>query len=116
MTSQRLIELLTERSAKRLGQSEDFQKQLDQISKYVENKELKSVSLNEAKFMARRERLNADKATERADMEQVDANGIKRDFYLDEVLQITSDYAALLNKRRTTGQITKLGRSTRSQP
>ena len=52
----------------------------------------KTVTLNEAKFLKERSELNADKEEEKAIEKLQDTSGIERDFYLDEVLTITSDY------------------------
>ena len=71
MTSQRLIELLAERSADAITSIGGFSKATCQHLEVRREQELKSVSLNEAKFLARRERLNVRKATESAGMEQV---------------------------------------------
>ncbi len=91
---------LTRRSKERLAMSDEFNEQVRKIKKYVEQKNLKSVSLNEEKFMARRRELNAEKEDENAIEEQLAPNReIKRNFYLDEVLRITTDYVDLLGKK-----------------
>ncbi|MFK7768263.1 MAG: carboxy terminal-processing peptidase [Mariniblastus sp.] len=90
---------LKTRSQERLAMSDKFNEQIRKIEKYVEQKNLKSVSLNEEKFMARRRELNAEKENEKAIEEQLAPNNeIKRNFYLDEVLRITTDYIDLLGK------------------
>jgi len=99
MTSPRLIEQLAEKSASRRNSSADFQKQGSNISKYAENKKLKSVSLNEEKFLARRRQLNAEKQEDKVLEDQMAPHEITRDFYLNEVLQITSDYEQLLSEQ-----------------
>ena len=91
---------LARRSKERLAMSDKFNEQVRKIEKYVEQKNLKSVSLNEEKFMARRRELNAEKEDENAIEEQLAPNReIKRNFYLDEVLRITTDYVDLLGKK-----------------
>ena len=88
---------LQSRSAERLAKSYDFQKEISKIAKYVEQRNRKSVSLNEEKFLARRAELNAEKEDEKAIEEQITpTKEIERTFYLDEVLRITSDYMDLL--------------------
>jgi carboxyl-terminal processing protease len=94
-----ITDQLGQRSQTRLSESKDFQDVVRKVKKYVEQKELKTVSLNEKKFMARRKELNAEKEDEKAIEDQIlPSNEIKRNFYLDEVLRITSDYMDLLSK------------------
>ena len=69
------------------------------IAKYVEQKKLKTVSLNAEKFKARRKELNADDEDKSLIEDQLDSDDrIEREFYLDEVLRITSDYVDLLSQ------------------
>ena len=53
----------------------------------------KTVTLNEAKFLRERSELDPDKEEEKA-IEKLNENpsGIERDFYLEEVFNIASDY------------------------
>jgi carboxyl-terminal processing protease len=97
--NEELIGKLKAASAARRAQSEDFAKLLRNIERYKEQKEKKTVSLNEKEFFARRAELDADKEDEK----QLDdpANKqkdevVKRDFYINEVLNITADYAKAL--------------------
>ena len=81
-------------STQRIGASEDFQKVLKNIERYEEQKERKYVTLNEAKFMAELDALNAGKE-ERETLEEMNDpsdNGIQRNYYLDEAMAITLDY------------------------
>lgn len=110
MTSPGLVKGLEERSESRQKSSKDFQKQLVQISKYVENKKLKAISLNEQKFLARRNQLTTDSDEEKEIIEQMNSNKIKRDFYLDEVLRITSDYLNSLSGSSKTSLLTTTDR------
>ena len=73
-----------------------FKKQRSNIARFVENKNLKTISLNEEKFLARRSQFTAEKDEEQVISEKMNANEITRDFYLDEVLRITADYTRLL--------------------
>lgn len=99
MTRPEFVKAIQQRSSDRLSKSEKFQKETDKIAKYVEQKNLKSVSLNEEKFLARRRELNADKENEKAlESQLVPDDEIKRNYYLDEVLRITVDYMELLAK------------------
>jgi carboxyl-terminal processing protease len=111
MTSPRLIKMLGERSASRRNSSAEFQKQLSNISKYVENKNLKTVSLNEEQFLARQKLLSDEKEEEQEIAEQMMTNEITRDFYLNEVLRISSDYTRLLSEPSKTAWLTAADRS-----
>ena len=92
-----ITKTLQDKSSSRLNDSEDFQKEIKKIAKYVELKALKTVSLNEEKFLARRKELNSDKEDEEViEKQMVPDNEIERTFYLDEVLRITTDYMELL--------------------
>ena len=80
-------------ASKRCAASEKFQKVDRNIARYLQQKAKKTVTLNEAKFLKERTELNADKEEEKA-IEKLNENpsGIDRDFYLDEVFNITTDY------------------------
>jgi carboxyl-terminal processing protease len=86
---------LRSKSLQRIESSEDFAKRRRQIENYVAQKALKKVSLNEEEFMARRKELSAEKEDEKT-IEALEKNEIERDFFMDEVLKITSDYVELL--------------------
>ena len=88
-----LVDQLHRLSAARCAASEKFQKVERNIAHYQQQKAKKSVTLNEAKFLKERAELNADKEEEKA-IEKLNDNpsGIDRDFYLDEVLNIMTDY------------------------
>lgn len=96
--SDSLVEKLKAFSQQRWQSNQDFQKVLKNIARYNEQKDRKSVTLNEGKFMAERAELNADKAEQDQIEEMNESNGleIKRDYYLDEALAITADYLNLL--------------------
>lgn len=94
-----LKDQLRKRSQQRVNDSEDFRKVLRNIVRYNEQKDKKTVTLNEEKFMKERAELNADKETEKVLEKQLNSNSgrIERDFYLDEVLAVAVDY---MNLRR----------------
>jgi carboxyl-terminal processing protease len=96
-----IVEELRTLSAQRCQTSEGFQKELKDIARYNDQKQRKTVSLNEKEFLAERAELNADKEEQKKLEEMAESSGmeIKRDYYMDEVLAITSDY---LNLVRTT--------------
>jgi carboxyl-terminal processing protease len=81
-------------SAQRVARSDDFKKVEKNVNRYLAMKERKTVTVNEAKFMAERQESNADEEEEKRleQMSDPSQNGIKRDFYLDEILRITVDY------------------------
>jgi carboxyl-terminal processing protease len=95
-----IVSALKEKSTQRIGQSADFAKLLKNIQRYEEQKAKKEVPLNEQKFLARREEFDADKEEEKTFEEN--AHGatevFKRDFYGNEVLNITLDYLRSLGK------------------
>ena len=86
-------------SSQRRQESEDFQDVLQDIDRYLERKERKTVTLNEAEFMAEMEDLNADKEEKETIEQMSDSsdNGIERNYYLDEALAVTVDYLKLMN-------------------
>ena len=96
LSNAEMIETLRKRSQERLGKSEDFQKLVHRINLYVEQKGRDSVSLNEDKFFARRNELNAEKEDEKMLEKQVNPGEITRDYFIDEVLNVAVDYIQLL--------------------
>ena len=92
-----LKQQLSLKSQARVNESTDFVKLVGQVKHYVEQKELKAVSLNKEQFLARRAQLNAEKEDEKAaETQDLPNREIERNFYLDEVLRITADYMDLL--------------------
>ncbi len=88
-------ELLRRRSAERTEQSEDFQKVLDNVARYKEQKARKYVTLNKQEFLAERAELNAERERQRQLEELNEGNSsseIKRDYYLDEALSVAVDF------------------------
>ena len=101
MNRQDITAALRTKSKERIDSSDEFQKEISKINKYIELKNEKSVSLNEAKFIARRKELNAEKEDEKTiEKQMLPNNDIERNFYLDEVLKITADYVELLNQQQ----------------
>ena len=100
MISNDIKDRLRQSSADRVAKSEKFVEEKGKIEKYVEQKNKKSVTLNEEKFLARRKELNAEKEDEKTIEDQVNHSNteIKRDYYIDEVLKIATDYMGMLNK------------------
>jgi carboxyl-terminal processing protease len=81
-------------SEQRRQDSEDFQRLLENIDRYEEQKARKYVTLNEEQFLKERAELDAEKEEERV-LEEViepEQTTIERTYYLDEALAITVDY------------------------
>jgi carboxyl-terminal processing protease len=93
---------LQDDSMSRIADSEKFSKKQEEIKAYVEQKNRKTATLNEKKYLARREKLNAEKEDEKTIEDQVNHSNleIKRDYYMDEVLQISVDYLKMLNGKK----------------
>ena len=101
MNRQDITSALRTKSKERIDSSDEFQKEISKINKYIELKNEKSVSLNEAKFIARRKELNAEKEDEKTiEKQMLPSKEIERNFYLDEVLRITADYVKMLNQKQ----------------
>lgn len=100
LVNSELVADLSTTSAQRVANSEDFKKELQRIGRYNEQKDRKRVSLNEKKFMADRAELNAEKEEEKEFEQANDPNRpvVKRDYYFNEAMAITLDYAKLLNR------------------
>jgi carboxyl-terminal processing protease len=111
MTNPQMIESLEKQSESRINSSADFQRQAERIRKFVENKNLKSVSLNQAKFLARRRQNGDGSDVEKDVMEQMGSNKITRDYYLDEVLRIASDYLGSLSGQGKDSHLAKADQS-----
>lgn len=91
--NERILSSLRSKSMSRIAGSEKFQKENKRIDKYVEFKDRTTVTLNEEKFAARRKEFNAEEEDKAAIEEQVNADAeIKRDFYMEEVLDIAVDF------------------------
>ena len=100
LANNRIINELRSMSLERVKANEEFIDSQEKIDAYVEQKNRKSVSLNKDKYLARRAKFDADEEDKNAIEEQVNHSSmdIKRDFYMDEVLQIAVDYTKALQK------------------
>lgn len=98
LVNRTLLGQLKELSDRRVQASPDFQDVSRKVAKYLEQKERKTVSLNEEKFLAERAELNAEKDQEET-LKKLDNPGstkIERDYYLDEAMAITIDFLRLV--------------------
>jgi carboxyl-terminal processing protease len=100
------VNMLKNRSNQRRTGSTDFDKVGKNIARYNEQKERKSVSLQESTFLAERAELDADKEQEKQFEEMNDPNRpvVKRDYYFNEAMAITRDYVDLLSKAKIAQQ------------
>lgn len=92
------VEELKKNSAERRAASEDFQKLLKNIDRYIEQKAKKRITLNEEKYFAQRAELDAEREEEKQ-FEEVDGGSkdiVKKDYYFKEILAITLDYTRML--------------------
>ena len=94
MTPSGLLDVLRARSMERVSVNEEFLDLVRRVSLFVEQKENKRISLNEVKFMERREELDARKEEEEKILEdQMGAADVYNDyFYNNEILNVTVDY------------------------
>lgn len=108
LVSETVLSNLRQQSAARLAKDPKFQDLNEDIAKFLEKKEQKTVSLNEAT-----RRAELAEAKERSDIEEELADesmgGANRpifpdNFYNKEVLAITADYIENLNSARTAGR------------
>ena len=98
---------LRQRSAARISKDEEFQRLNRDIVKFVERKEEKTISLNEAERRAEKQ-----EAKEQSEIEEklaedsaggADKPIFPENFYNKEVLQITADYLELMRGAKTAG-------------
>ena len=103
MVTKPLLAQLQGFSATRRNESEDFQKAVARIERYLEQKDQPTVPLNEEKFMARIEKFEEEEKAE-AEMDAADDadvdTPVERDYYFEEVLDITVDYVQGLRGTR----------------
>jgi carboxyl-terminal processing protease len=99
MVTKEICNELSTQSAARCGKSEDFNKVLRMIARFKDQKERKRITLNEKEFLAQHAELNVDKEEEK--LVESEGADIKRNYYIDEALAITSDYLKLLGQAGT---------------
>ena len=100
LVDEEIVQQLVARSADRRKKSEGFQKVARRIKRYLKRKDRKTESINEKAFLAERAKDYADDdKKEDKDEDEKDPPIFKQDFYGNEVLDVTTDYLALLAKR-----------------
>jgi carboxyl-terminal processing protease len=97
MVDSSLVKQIAQLSSERIQKSEDFQKVVKSIEHYEKQKDRKQVSLNKEKFIADRADMNAEKEEEDKlnELNETKRPVVKRDFYINEVLALTTDYMRL---------------------
>lgn len=94
-----IIEQLKQRSAQRVANSEFFAKEQEKIQELIKRQKESTVTLNKEKFLAERERVNAEKDQEEMfeDLEDEDRPVFPPTPYNEEVVAIALDYLDLLD-------------------
>ncbi len=88
-----VVEAVAKKSKARVEASKEFQEEMEKIELYKNSPLRKRTPLNREKYFAELDKLNANKE-ETEKMEEIvnGDSGVKRDYYLDEILNITKDY------------------------
>jgi carboxyl-terminal processing protease len=91
--TEQIVAELRRRSGLRIKENDDFAKQLEKIVAYKEVRTKRATPLNEEKYMEEIKRFDSEE-WEREELEDMinKDKKIKRDYYLDEVFDITVDY------------------------
>jgi len=95
-----MVAFLRDRSKRRISHVEEFQELQQDIQKILERKERKTVSLNEAQMRKERvdEEVRSRKEVEEAENGDEEKEIFAAEFYNNELLAISLDYAAILYK------------------
>lgn len=101
LTSPSVVESVAKKSAARVAASEDFARETEKMELYRTSKLRKATPLQREKYFAELDKLDANKE-ETEKMEEIvnGESGVKRDYYLDEVLRLTKDYYEALQTQR----------------
>ncbi|QDT26010.1 carboxy terminal-processing peptidase [Gimesia panareensis] len=108
MVSPKILDQLKQASTKRVVADKDFKETQEEIDKYLKKKNQKTISLVEA---TRRKEMSNDKDKEEKEKKKkeeeekkdsaADKDIFKKDFYNDEILNITVDYMNVLKNMNT---------------
>ena len=90
-----ICDQLRQDSRQRVEASPKFQEVAHDIARYQERKAKKSITLNEVKFLKEFVETSGEKEEEKMMEDQDNESGIKRDYYLNELLAITTEYMNL---------------------
>jgi carboxyl-terminal processing protease len=97
MVNADMVKQLAQLSSERIEKSDDFQKEIKKIARYEKQKDRKQVSLNKEKFIAEHADMNSEKEEEDQfkELNEQKRPVVKKDYYIDEVLALTTDYMRL---------------------
>jgi carboxyl-terminal processing protease len=98
LVNSQMVEYLRRLSVDRRKGSKDWDRVETNIARYNEQKKRKRVSLNKDTFTAERAELNAEREEEKEldEMNSPNRPIFKRDYYSDEILNVTQDYVRSL--------------------
>lgn len=98
LNSQGLVQSLAEKSRSRVQSNSEFAREQKKIDLYVQFKERTGLTLNRDRFFEQRAEFNAEEEDRQQMEEQLnpEKEGIRKDYYLEEVLSIAADYANAL--------------------
>ena len=97
MVNSDLVKQLAQLSTERIDKSDEWQKEIKKIARYEKQKDRKQVSLNKEKFIAEHADINSEKEEEDQfkELNEQKRPVVKKDYYIDEVLAMTTDYLRL---------------------
>ncbi|MBT4865047.1 MAG: carboxy terminal-processing peptidase [Planctomycetaceae bacterium] len=108
LVADNVVQMLQQRSKKRVMAEPDFQKKQKEIERYLSRKNRKTITLNEEKLRQERDADKSDEDKKKKDEEKDDPDKKKADapifpkaFYNDEILSISIDYIDLLKGQKT---------------
>ncbi|MEO2019218.1 MAG: carboxy terminal-processing peptidase [Fuerstiella sp.] len=100
---------LAQQSASRISVDEDFQKVAQNVTRYTERKNRKTISLNEKTLRLEEEELKREREEEEETMKKATGTDDEKDIFVDnfynrELVNISVDYSQLLENQRTAGK------------
>jgi carboxyl-terminal processing protease len=100
---------LSQQSASRVVDDKDFQKVKQNVERYTERKNRKTISLNEQTLRMEEEELKREREEEEETMKKASGNDDEKDIFADnfynrELVNISIDYSEILNGQRTAGK------------
>jgi len=100
MVNSQILKRLQQSSTKRVGADKEFNEKQQEIDKYLTKKNQKTISLVEAD---RRKEISSDKDKDKEEKKDgtADKEIFKKDYYNDEILNITVDYLNVLKNMNT---------------
>ena len=100
---------LSQQSASRVLDDKDFQKVAQNVERYTERKNRKTISLNEQTLRMEEEELKREREEEEETMKKASGNDDEKDIFADnfynrELVNISIDYAEIVKGQRTVGK------------